>query len=248
MTPLNFDCARPYAHELLDLQAAPLDALDDYQCKALRTESPMTDAVMTRFYLVRDELANKLIYLKREIENLSLDKLKKFVFYGKVMTDRPDILHPENLTLTDVVPTPRLATLESDLPELIRMVRYIHGLLGEITEIEEKLEALTTFLALGDLTSFDRVNALEESGDGMWYQALQVDALGGSLSGVADKNIAKLAKRYPEKFTDHHAQNRDLPAEREILEFAEKVANSKPEDWQSEVGPPMDGMGPVPTV
>lgn len=33
-----------------------------------------------------------------------------------------------------------------------------------------------------------------------------------------DKNIKKLAKRYPDKFTEYNAINRDLEAERKILE------------------------------
>jgi ribosomal protein S17E len=31
-------------------------------------------------------------------------------------------------------------------------------------------------------------------------------------------NVEKLAKRYPEKFTEYHAENRDLESERKILE------------------------------
>lgn len=33
-----------------------------------------------------------------------------------------------------------------------------------------------------------------------------------------ERNINKLKKRYPEKFTEYHANNRDLDAERKILE------------------------------
>ena len=40
----------------------------------------------------------------------------------------------------------------------------------------------------------------------------------GSMSEVMEKNIEKLAARYPEGFSDYHAVNRDLNKEREILE------------------------------
>lgn len=37
------------------------------------------------------------------------------------------------------------------------------------------------------------------------------------LSDIMDKNIAKLRIRYPEKFTEHHAENRDLATELKVL-------------------------------
>lgn len=43
-------------------------------------------------------------------------------------------------------------------------------------------------------------------------------ACGGTPEQVREVNIAKLSARYPEKFTDHHAENRDLTKERGILE------------------------------
>lgn len=39
-----------------------------------------------------------------------------------------------------------------------------------------------------------------------------------SIEEFTNKNIAKLKQRYPEKFTIEHALNRDLDAERQILE------------------------------
>lgn len=48
------------------------------------------------------------------------------------------------------------------------------------------------------------------------YKALI--ASGVSLEDELEKNIDKLRARYPEKYTDYHAINRDLEAERKILE------------------------------
>ena len=38
------------------------------------------------------------------------------------------------------------------------------------------------------------------------------------LIDVATKNIAKLRARYPERFSEYDALNRDLDAERKVLE------------------------------
>jgi hypothetical protein len=53
----------------------------------------------------------------------------------------------------------------------------------------------------------------------MWYIALYARALGVPLESIADKNIQKLHKRYKGKvFTSTEAHERDLVAERAILE------------------------------
>ena len=38
------------------------------------------------------------------------------------------------------------------------------------------------------------------------------------MEAIITKNIEKLEARYPEKFTEYHANNRDLEKERGILE------------------------------
>ena len=61
----------------------------------------------------------------------------------------------------------------------------------------------------------------EEIGDIAWYGfGIFPDASEIPPGQILDTNIGKLAKRYPEKFDDFLAQqeNRDLEAEREILE------------------------------
>ena len=52
----------------------------------------------------------------------------------------------------------------------------------------------------------------------MWYLAILSDELGISFEEMWEKNIAKLRVRFPEKYTDHHAVNRDLDSERKVLE------------------------------
>lgn len=64
----------------------------------------------------------------------------------------------------------------------------------------------------------DTVNLIEEAGDLMWYLAILADDLGVSFEEIWERNINKLHVRFPEKYTDHHAENRDLKNERAALE------------------------------
>lgn len=51
----------------------------------------------------------------------------------------------------------------------------------------------------------DREHAIKELGDVLWFVQEAAMGLGCSLEEVARRNIAKLAKRYPEKFTNELA-------------------------------------------
>jgi NTP pyrophosphatase (non-canonical NTP hydrolase) len=97
-----------------------------------------------------------------------------------------------------------------------RNIRLLHAGIGLATESGEFLDALKKHIYYGK--ELDTVNLLEEAGDLCWYLALAIDALGGDFNKVLAVNIEKLAKRYPEKFTEHHALTRDLESERAILE------------------------------
>ena len=94
--------------------------------------------------------------------------------------------------------------------------RVDHGSMGLITEAAEIMDAIKKTKIYGK--PFDKVNIIEEVGDCMFYLAIICDELGVSFEEVWDKNIAKLTKRYPEKFTEHNALHRDLDGERKILE------------------------------
>lgn len=96
--------------------------------------------------------------------------------------------------------------------------RIFHVITGIITEASELAEALQLNLE-GD--PLDLVNVSEEIGDIAWYGfGIFPDASEIPPGQILDTNIGKLVKRYPEKFDDFLAQqeNRDLEAEREILE------------------------------
>lgn len=95
-------------------------------------------------------------------------------------------------------------------------IRLLHAGIGMATESGEFLDMLKKHLYYGK--PLDKVNLAEEVGDLMWYCALAMDALGIDFNQVLETNIKKLAARYPEKFTEFDAENRNLDTERQILE------------------------------
>lgn len=96
-------------------------------------------------------------------------------------------------------------------------LRMLHAALGIADEGGEIANQIKGHLFYGK--NLDLVNLLEELGDLLWFAAELADACGEpNFTGIMQKNIDKLKKRYPEKFTEEKAQNRDLTGERKILE------------------------------
>jgi NTP pyrophosphatase (non-canonical NTP hydrolase) len=96
------------------------------------------------------------------------------------------------------------------------MARLLHGAIGLCTETGELQDQIKKHLMYK--REFDRVNVIEECGDLLWYLALILDAVGGTIEDAMIRNVGKLRKRYPEKFTIERAVERDLDAERAALE------------------------------
>ncbi len=114
-------------------------------------------------------------------------------------------------TLEPIMPLP------VDYPVSDRNInRLLHAAMGLTTESGEFLDALKKHLFYGK--PLDLVNLREEIGDIMWYLAIACDALGTDFETEQARNVAKLRKRYPEKFDAGQAIERDLDAERAILE------------------------------
>lgn len=113
------------------------------------------------------------------------------------------------------------------------ILRVLHGSMGLVTEAGELMDSLKRLIYYGK--SLDTVNLIEELGDILWYVAIITDQLGISLETVMEKNIAKLKKRYPDKFDKEKAITRDLDAEYQALK-------------QDTLAEPFDGgMGTTPT-
>lgn len=97
-------------------------------------------------------------------------------------------------------------------------MQLINGVVGLTNEVGELSEALKKTVEYGQ--AFDLTNLKEEVGDCLWRLNQICTALGITLEECAKGNILKLAKRYPDKYTDHLAAeaNRDREAERNELE------------------------------
>lgn len=92
----------------------------------------------------------------------------------------------------------------------------LHGAMGVCTEAGEIMDVVKKKVFYGKEP--DLVNLREEAGDLMWYLAVLARAAGMTLDDIAQLNIAKLRARYPVKFNEVQALNRNLEAERAALE------------------------------
>lgn len=77
------------------------------------------------------------------------------------------------------------------------------GLCGEAGEFADLYKKLAWQGA-----SFDRDRFMGEAGDCLWYLALAAVALDTSLEAIAQANIAKLKKRYPDGYDPIRSNSR----------------------------------------
>lgn len=173
--------------------------MSDYVKKAIRTESIVGADVRVANVFSNLSMLNEELFSTVEI---MADGLKKYIYYGK---KSPHI----NIEETALDGIPKHTVTEQQL-------RLLHAGLGLLTEAQEFLAPVIYSISHGG--KLDLVNLKEELGDMMWYEAIACDTLGTTFEEEQDRNIAKLTKRYPEKFTEELAINRDVAAEREVLE------------------------------
>lgn len=137
----------------------------------------------------------------------ALDLIKKALFYGRD-TGLSVAYGGRNDAFT-IIP-------DVDPASYVAAENIIHGVIGVATEAGELLEALVeSFEGFGPI---DKVNIKEEVGDLFWYLAILADACGFTFDEAQRTNIAKLRARFPNAFTEHDANNRNLEVERNILE------------------------------
>lgn len=94
--------------------------------------------------------------------------------------------------------------------------RLLHAVIGLGTEAGEAQDMLKKHIFYGK--PIDTANLAEEVGDMLWYAAIICRVTGLSIERMMETNIKKLSARFPEKFTEEHAEHRDLATERAILE------------------------------
>ena len=144
-----------------------------------------------------------------------LDAIKKTLFYGRECGVPAPSGNEETMHNAFV-------WLSQGTDKDAEAKNVIHAIIGKVTEAGELLEALAKCLVEG--ANFDEVNVIEETGDGLWYDAILLRALGSSFEETQRINIAKLRQRFPDKFAEYDANNRDLFEERKILENSSKTA------------------------
>ena len=96
--------------------------------------------------------------------------------------------------------------------------RLVHACFGMQTETAEFTDAVKKSLFYGK--PLDTTNLKEELGDALWYIAIAMDELDTDFEAEMLRVIKKLRTRYPDKFSDILAENRDLASERKVLEHS----------------------------
>ena len=94
-------------------------------------------------------------------------------------------------------------------------IRLLHACLGMQTECAEFTDVIKKHLFYNK--PLDIINLKEELFDCCWYMSIALDVLGYSFEEGFNKNIEKLKIRYPEKFNEEKALNRNLSLEKEVL-------------------------------
>lgn len=108
-----------------------------------------------------------------------------------------------------------LAALSKDMPGFdytpintrlkkeVGLLRLIYAGIGMSGEAGEILDTLKKSMMYGK--ELNKENLKEECGDLLWYMAVMLSELGISFEDVMQYNIDKLAKRYPNGFTESDA-------------------------------------------
>lgn len=181
-----------------------------YQREAQNTKSP-------QFY---GERVARRVFIERMFAAIAalqkLDEIKKLLFYGKPVAGvAPDEFDATCMTL-------QLHNMHNT-PE--GRIDLLHAIIGKATEAGELLEAVMKATAEPG-KPLDHTNIIEEIGDGFWYDAIALEAIYATFADAAERNNRKLRTRFPNKFTEADAVNRDLFKEREQLE----IRNAGPQE------------------
>ena len=204
----------------------------DYIQNATRTEAVITEIKF-------DAMTLHALLHTHTILSRVLDMAKKNIFYGKpIDTDALDGALELTVSGCNFIAglVSKRAAAEAGDDEAAKLLigcekifcenlpraklanidtRLLHATIGFATESSEMLEAILNQFSGEEL---DRVNMAEEIGDLEWYKAIALDALGADEAVIRERNIAKLKARFPGKFSADRAINRDVAAERVILE------------------------------
>lgn len=177
----------------------------DYQAEAMSTASNQFHGGLVSLAVFEEVLGRAVAALD------DLDAIKKTLFYGKPLPSKmavPYLGQRNCMGLPDFFKSRSFGELA------------LHGIIGSATECGEQLE---TIFAVMRGETLDEVNIKEEVGDSFWYNAILLHAVGATFEEVQRINIEKLKNKAKGRyksgtFTETAALQRDLVAEREILE------------------------------
>lgn len=207
---------------------AQADAEFDFEALALRTKSESWHGSRVLLLPLAKAIADAVRILDL------LDVYKKALWYGKFRKgyEHLDLAQqPHNtvdLSMTaDALLDGRLFNTRNSSMDLL------HAVFGKATESGEMLEAISDNM-LGQKDGVDFVNMIEETGDSRWYDAVMTAAINAHTAGrdvtqngtadaidldTVDRTVInKLRARFPDKFTEAKANERDLSTERIVLE------------------------------
>lgn len=206
--------------EMLD-GPAQREAQFDFLSLSARTVSGGFHGQFVPMYALREAFEDFMTAGER------LDVIKKLIFYGEDKAKgRVSLVRTADLgdynayvalgALTAAARTSDSEDLSGGSEAVKRAELILHAVLGVATEAAEMVEAV--YKAVFEGGELDLTNLLEESGDTKWYLAILARVMGVDWDEDERRIIAKLMKRYADKFNPAEANNRDLFAERQVLE------------------------------
>jgi len=158
---------------------------------------------------------NELIAL--DMFGAMADAMKRSLYYSDDLNARTDVqrdrIAKNSVALQEAAQKAEEAGEEYNVLNV--SPNLIHAALGIASESGELFEEY--FNASLEGREVNKVNLAEEAGDIMWYLAMLLREVDVSFEDVAAKNIAKLQKRFPDKFSKDNALNRDLDEEQKVL-------------------------------
>ena len=95
-------------------------------------------------------------------------------------------------------------TMNTNLPEKDQLNNYVFGLVGEVGEV---VDLLKKFFYHGHEVDSNRLKS--ELGDILWYVSAVASLFNLDLQEIAQGNIEKLEKRYPEGFSSEASKGRE---------------------------------------
>ncbi|QDB70911.1 hypothetical protein [Pseudomonas virus PBPA162] len=177
--------------------------MKDYMQQADVTMSPVYAGGQVDDYFLTSLLTNYVGLTD------TLDSVKKALFYGK-----GDFVDHGSQTC-EHWPQTLVANSQGAITR-DQAVELVHGIIGVATEAGEMVAALLESFNNGK--PLDLVNMVEETGDVMWYLAAILKNCNSTFEKAQQINIQKLRQRFGDKFSSYDALNRNLDAERKILE------------------------------